>query len=71
LDRAETLPEDSRGICLCWDKLLMNRSSGRTSYLSTIIFLQEYDNLFWKYPSSIKILNGLQHNFLVIMRFTS
>jgi hypothetical protein len=32
-----------------------------TSYLARILFLKGCGSLFWEYPSSTKIFNGLQH----------
>jgi hypothetical protein len=40
-----------------------------TSYLARILFLKEYDSLFWKSTNSTKIFNGLQHNFQVWQGF--
>jgi len=34
-------------------------------YLARILFLQEYDSLFWEFSSSTKMFYGLQHNFNV------
>jgi hypothetical protein len=40
-----------------------------TSYLARILFLKEYDSLFWKSTNSTKIFNGLQHDFQVWQGF--
>ena len=36
-----------------------------TSYMARIIHLKGCGSLFWKFPSSTKIFNGLQHSFQV------
>jgi hypothetical protein len=36
-----------------------------TSYLARILFLKGCGSLFWEYPNSSKIFNGLQHSFHV------
>jgi hypothetical protein len=40
-----------------------------TSYLARILFLKGCGSLFWKFPISTKILNGLQHSFQVWQGF--
>ena len=35
-----------------------------TSYLARILFLKGCGNLFWEYPTSTRIFNGLQYSFL-------
>jgi hypothetical protein len=40
-----------------------------TCYLARILFLKGCDSLFWEYPNSSKIFNGLQHSFHVWQRF--
>jgi len=37
-----------------------------TSYLGRILFLQGYESLFWKFPSSISIFNELQYSILLL-----
>ena len=40
-----------------------------TSYLARILFVKGCGSLFWEYPNSSKIFNGLQHSFHVWQRF--
>ena len=40
----------------------------RTSYLTRILFLKGCGSLFWEYPNSTRIFNGLQYNFSSVAR---
>jgi hypothetical protein len=40
-----------------------------TFYLTRIIFIREYDNLFWEFSNFIRIFNELKHNFQEWQRF--
>jgi hypothetical protein len=39
-----------------------------TSYLARILFLKGCGSLFWEYPNSARIFNGLQYNFPSVVR---
>jgi len=39
-----------------------------TSYLARILFLKEFDSLFWEYTNSTRIFNGLQYSFPSVAR---
>ena len=39
-----------------------------TSYLARILFLRGCDSLFWEYPSSTRIFNGLRYSFPSVAR---
>jgi hypothetical protein len=39
-----------------------------TFYLARILFLKGCGSLFWKYPNSTRIFNGLQYSFSSVAR---
>ena len=57
LDRAETLPEDSRAICLCWNKL-----SGDTEFEKDLLNQDLCHPLQWPYDGKA---NAKMRVFLV------